>query len=366
MSTNIKAIELVGVGLPNRGAEFMARTVMENLKGLDVVFLTQYGPDEQTTEEVGMRFAKPMSADPGNKEYHSFRERSGKIYDVAARIDISGFAYGDFWGERKFLGRATPQIVGSQRFNIPYFVLPQSMGPFNTFENKKIFRSFVEEANLFCVRDISSLADVEDMCPWVSKLLPDICLSETSYTGLGEDFRLDREYATIILNSKLIESGIYKTATHYMEDIKSVVSYLNSIDVCPVLLNHEGAADEKLIRMFSDRLSIYSFEPGNLSEILEVIKNSRLVCTSRYHGMISALKFEVPIVVVGWSNKYSDTLNEYFDQAPLLSPGFKQVDLLGAIENNQSRLQEKKVSQSAKHALNSMWSFLRKELDEIF
>ena len=47
------------------------------------------------------------------------------------------------------------------------------------------------------------------------------------------------------------------------------------------------------------------------SELRAVIAGSEALVTSRFHAMISALATETPVLVVGWSHKYAEVLEEF-------------------------------------------------------
>ena len=209
-------IELIGVGLPNRGAEFMARTVMANVGTRNVNFISQYPTEKSVADAVGLVQAMPNpNTTPQNLDYHTYVDHQGTPYKIDVRIDVSGFSYGDFWGEQKMLKKAVPQILGSKNFQIPYFVLPQSMGPFETFSNLETFAEFVENAEIFCVRDLPSLQCVHSISPWKAWLLPDLCFSKTNGAADIGDFIQKNGYGVIILNSKMIESSSYATKDMY-------------------------------------------------------------------------------------------------------------------------------------------------------
>ena len=49
----------------------------------------------------------------------------------------------------------------------------------------------------------------------------------------------------------------------------------------------------------------------NPLKLKSIIKNSKFVVSSRYHGLISSLYQGVPIIATGWSHKYHQLLCEY-------------------------------------------------------
>lgn len=330
-------VELIGVGLPNRGAEFMARTVMANVGTRNVNFISQYRTEKSVADAVGLVQAMPNpNATPQNLDYHTYFDHRGTPYKIDVRIDVSGFSYGDFWGEQKMLNKAVPQILGSKNFQIPYFVLPQSMGPFETFSNLETFAEFVENAKIFCVRDLPSLQCVHSISPWKAWLLPDLCFSKTNGAADIEEFVQRDDYGVIILNTKMLESSSYATKDMYYRDIATVVEVCSDRSLKPVLLNHEGSADRAIIEEVAKVLGVKSFHPQNLDQIVTIIKNSGLLFTSRYHGMISGIKSEVPMVVCGWADKYEGTLSEFFECPPIVEPDFDKAAIEAILEKHSA------------------------------
>ena len=356
MKKNNINIELIGVGLPNRGAEFMARTVMSSLCRKDINFITQYPSEKSVSDAVNLVQAHPRSGlSPVDASYHTYEDADGNVYPVCARIDISGFSYGDFWGEDKMLKKTIPQIEGAKHFGIPYFVLPQSMGPFSSFKNTAIFAEFIAHSEMFCVRDLSSQRYVHDIFPWKASVVPDICFSDEIIFEKACRFEKTSKYGVIIPNSKMLQSNVYSNQTSYISDISKVVAFFNSISIEPIVLNHEGEADKKIVETLKTALSVKVYHPNNIMEITEIIKGSELLFTSRYHGMINGIKHGVPQIVSGWADKYMSTLSEYFENVPIVHKGFDIDDLSTITAAQKSEKISKKRVRDADAALKQVW-----------
>lgn len=75
---------------------------------------------------------------------------------------------------------------------------------------------------------------------------------------------------------------------------------LNDIPLCETVV--QRAARPERCRLVTDGT------PGQLRALMAA---SRLVVTSRFHAMISALATATPVVVIGWSHKYREVLREF-------------------------------------------------------
>ena len=79
------------------------------------------------------------------------------------------------------------------------------------------------------------------------------------------------------------------------------------------LLLHEYNKDSFLLESLKGRIDI-SLDIISESDPLVlkgIIGSSKLVISSRYHGLINALYQSVPVIATGWTHKYEALMNEY-------------------------------------------------------
>jgi len=76
---------------------------------------------------------------------------------------------------------------------------------------------------------------------------------------------------------------------------------LNDIPVCVEI--HQRVADPQAVTLIAE-----SLDPEVLRAI---ISRASCVVTSRFHAMISALATATPVLVVGWSHKYAEVMEEF-------------------------------------------------------
>jgi colanic acid/amylovoran biosynthesis protein len=188
------------------------------------------------------------------------------------------------------------------------------------------------------------------------KLAPDFTnLIEVTHTGL-----IDGEYVSIIPNAKMIQAGVI-SRNDYIESLLTIVNTVHSKGYEIVFLNHEGIEDEKLILEVTGKVNFDSIVLANLDalEIKSVIRDSNMVITGRYHGLVSSLSQGVPVLATSWSHKYKELLADYNAENQLLDINNKaglvkkldenlqlenMKDLRNLLEDN-SKLQKNKAKE---------------------
>ncbi len=110
----------------------------------------------------------------------------------------------------------------------------------------------------------------------------------------------------IIPNKKMISHG-NTNAMKYLAFYKNILTHLKTLNLEAFLLNHEGQGDLQLCKDINSGLDTPLTIVTNLNakEVKGIIGKSRLVISSRYHGVASALNQGVPCLATSWSHKYA-------------------------------------------------------------
>jgi polysaccharide pyruvyl transferase WcaK-like protein len=363
-----KFIELIGIGLPNRGAEFMAATVISYLQSRyhELKFCTQSSMPDVDLRRYGLVRASATNSFVirAGRVAELFIDVSGKQFEVYGSIDLSGFAYGDFWGVNKAIARVGSRLPSWRNFGYRYWIFPQAMGPFDDEGFTPIIKDMASVALEFAVRDKRSFEFVNEISPWTASLMPDICFTEDHQTY--DSILVTEPYGLIIPNSKLIESG-QLSLEKLVSLIKQVQDFYLLKGLKPVLLNHEGMADALICDELSKIFNIPSFQPSSISEIIPIISNSDFVFSSRYHGIISAIKYKRPFVTLGWSHKYAELLKDFHLDSLISSDC---TDPLATFEKVFIQYKNKEFLSSqdyylamAQKKLDQFWKNIRDDID---
>ncbi|NRB43508.1 MAG: hypothetical protein HRU47_01755, partial [Verrucomicrobiales bacterium] len=119
-------IELLGVWLPNKGAELMLHTVRQELdKRLEgASFAIQSNEPFLSNPRFNMLQKCAPSSNPIlDKIFRTDPLDRGMVSDsqITHYIDISGFAYGDPWGVKKARKRLGKKVKELKRKGKPYY-----------------------------------------------------------------------------------------------------------------------------------------------------------------------------------------------------------------------------------------------------
>jgi len=331
------------IGSNNKGAYLMYLSVEEKIK-------SQFENSKIVVED--RRFTKVEEAKHNLYKFAHFQRFKIKLHNIIdtaqlakynlmkfSEVDLvlnaGGYANGDFW--YKTFGKNTfiKKLDWYKRFKksgVPIILLPQA---FDTFTSDFIKNYIVEVhdlVDLIYARDQVSLYNLQSVLGKSEKvkLAPDF----TNLIEVGHSKLVNGDYVTIIPNSKMIQAGII-SRKDYIENLLAMANTVYAKDYKIVFLNHEGEGDEELIFEVQDRIDFDSIVLTNIDalEIKSVIKDSKLVITGRFHGLVSALSQSVPVLATSWSHKYKELLSDYNAEDQLLDINNK-TELINIIKKN--------------------------------
>jgi len=308
----MKYIEIKGIGFPNKGAELLLCAVLEQIKKRQfIACMEPYSPYKfkihyPVTTKTRIYKWRINLLFPLNFLPVYVTERLGfvKPSQISLILDASGFAYGDDWeaslAESRILNeRKTAQIV----------LLPQSLGPFTKKDSIKVAKKLVKKAKLIYSREYTGQDQFEHVTGRRIKYCPDITFNLPVFSADS----IEKEGVLIIPNFQVHK----REGETYLENLVFIIQYLLKENKKIELLNHEGLKDQEICEEIRTRIAketktqIEILNPSNGIAAKTKILSSELVITSRYHGLISALSQQIPVVCYGWSFKYNDALSRF-------------------------------------------------------
>lgn len=239
------------------------------------------------------------------------------IYSVG-KIDFlfdgSGFCVSDKWNTSNRQVKNWDRLLSiSKRDGAKIVFLPQGFGPIERNNNKLLMSIFDKYGDLIIAREKvsydyirkSGLANMSKV-----RIYTDFTSLVKGVVPLG--FEHLRNAVCVIPNVRMIDMGTI-SLDDYITLLSKIIIRVKSSGHMVYLLNHEGAGDEKLAYQCRHALKedIEVVTGLNGLEVKGLISTAKLVITSRFHGVASALNSCVPCLSTSWSHKYSELYKDY-------------------------------------------------------
>lgn len=330
---------LVGGELFNKGAQAMTFTVINDLRNefpsCDIVLLSS--KEFLKERDVNYKF-QILPWDEDIKLYllgynnGAFRKRSWgakKVNEVqtvldqsTAVFDISGYSLSSQLGIETTLSYITDIQIASKH-NIPYYILPQSIGPFNYGMPAQIlanimFRKYLPYPSLICPREATGFDALKKYTTENIQLERDIVLQRSNDYDLSNiAVGLDTKIPKIESNAVGIVPNI-NVVEHSNQNIIGI--YINIIEHItenyPVyILKHasdDGYLCDEIYDPFQDIDGIYNLKfDFNAIQLEKIISEFSFIVGSRYHSIVHAYKSGVPAIVISWAEKYRELVNAF-------------------------------------------------------
>lgn len=237
-------------------------------------------------------------------------------------VDISGYALSSQRGidvSLEFLHR----IYVARYYKIKVFLLPQSFGPFDYKEPYKkimylLLKTLLKYPVLVCAREYNGYSLLKKYCNKNLIKCDDIVWNNHSKIDLLNLYKneipshsiqiMTKNNVAIVPNVRLIEYG--EEEFDYISFYSGIINYLLKQKFNIYIVSH---SDEDIELCKAIKGAFY-----NTSEVINVnveinfweyenfIKNMQFVIASRFHSVVHAYKQCVPVLVIGWSEKYKE------------------------------------------------------------
>lgn len=315
-------VEIKGIGIPNKGAELMLVAVLEALKQKykQVTFVVDPNTDFLGRCRFGLYQKAWMNVKGIQLGYllnfmpQKLLSRFGLVRDkdIDVIIDASGFCYSDSFGFENANEQVGRYIKKWRNSGKKYVFLPQAYGPFEDKKLAALMRSTLMSSNLFFARDKVSKEYLENILSVDVKQFPDFTCAVKGVlpTSFNPAHAGD---VCIIINNRMVEKHSKEDGARYIANMEKMIASIRNLGGEPYFLLHEGQDDvlltDKINRNLANPLETFFFDDP--LHIKGVIGTARLVISSRFHGLVSALTQGVPVLATGWSHKYQMLLEDY-------------------------------------------------------
>lgn len=341
-------IQIDGTGTENKGAELMLYAILEEIERTHPkaeVILNSFNTDLKfikTSLNLKLPFRQKIIRGQYKREiinrlhipYHFFTDLY-PIKKIDVVFDAGGFRFGDQWHYTdKYLDLMEKYYKSLKNNGSQIIFLPQAFGPFNSHSSKRSLKIINEYVDILIARDEISKDYLlkENLSKPKLLLYPDFTF-QTHGLVPGKYEHL-KDSVCIIPNRKMFTQTTTDRTT-YISLFSEIISKLQNDKVPVFILNHEGPKDRKVCNEINNILQdkVEIVDKLNAKEVKGIIGNSRLVISSRFHGVASALSQNIPVIATSWSHKY-ELLYKDFNLTPIIAKTNENFDLLNQkIEN---------------------------------
>ena len=250
------------------------------------------------------------------------------ILDSAVVVDVAGISFVD--------GRGIPITVYnslmtglSLLLGVPTVKAAQALGPFKTQPNRVLAKIVLPRLAAVCARgartrehlDTLNLTNVTNVADLAFSLdesgtLPAEVVD--AINGIGGPF--------IVVMPSSVVRGLYEaTGADYVSAVETLIRNIRDATGLGVVIAphsyrvghpegrmNDGPVCQQVAARFSNDPKVVGVDEDlSAGELRRLIGQGEVLVTSRFHAMISGLSTCTPTVVVGWSHKYREVLDDF-------------------------------------------------------
>ncbi|MFW6008544.1 MAG: polysaccharide pyruvyl transferase family protein, partial [archaeon] len=369
--------QIDGTGTINKGAELMLYAILEQIEkrypNAKVIYNT-IGKSSSKNIKTALNLRQPLRVRYG-RYIKAFSDRLNiddftvhyPLKNIDILLDASGFRLGDQFNiSNKQLKDLERYYKSLKQRGTKIVLLPQSFGPFETINGKLLVEILNKYVDLIIARDDLSKEYLLNSGGDLKKIyqLPDFTILVKGI--FPQNYSFLQNAICIIPNRKMITHTSLEV-NYFYNKIAHIIEYLQNSGQLVFFLNHEGEKDLELCTNINNYLSekITIVDGLNAKEIKGIIGKSKLVISSRYHGVASSLNQGVPCIATSWSHKY-DLLFKDFNLSGYIidlknenSHVLEKIELLLNSENALNIIKHlEKMKTELERKVEKMWNIV--------
>lgn len=222
----------------------------------------------------------------------------------------------------------------------------QAIGPCHKFPNKLLAKLILPKIHRISARGRITMDYLTELglknlelCTDGAFVLPD---SEKVINKVNSELSNDNFYKEKVIGisvSSVVYKYCLKTGIDYIKTLSEFIQYLNREKNLNVLILPQSAREGKtklknndlpvckmVFDAIPDKTKCRNLDKElSAKEIREYISKCYILVASRFHAMISALRKNVPVMLVGWGHKYGEILENFTLEN--YSVDYKKLDL---------------------------------------
>lgn len=268
------------------------------------------------------------------------------LLDADVAVDVAGISFVDGRGVPitvyNALMTGLPLLLGR-----PTVKLAQALGPFATIPNKWLARLVLPRLAAVCARGartrahcealgLANVSDVADLAFGLDEagVLPESIESAVARVG---------DHAVVMPSAVVRRLFAHDGNAHHVDYVAAMVALVRDIrartGLAVVIAPHsyrmgepegrmnDGPVCREIAQALVDDDGIVLVDADlTAGQLRRLVSGSRVLVTSRFHAMISGLATATPTIVIGWSHKYREVLDDFglaefgVDSAALVDP----------------------------------------------
>jgi polysaccharide pyruvyl transferase WcaK-like protein len=254
----------------------------------------------------------------------------GAIAEADVLLDEGGITFVD--GRGKFLIYNVATILPPLLLRTPVVKVAQAMGPFQEWANGTAARALLPKVRKIVARGDQTFGFLRELgldnvvrgADAAFTLDVGEAAVQTARARVDTSF-FDSEDVIGFCPSAVLQKSATKAGDDYVEDSARIINHITDDLGLPVLLLAHSARtgtekthnnDLPVCREIHSRLTspekvLFVDQELGPKELRYLISRCRVLVAARFHAMVSALSTGVPTVVIGWSHKYGEVLEDF-------------------------------------------------------
>ena len=250
------------------------------------------------------------------------------MLDSSVVVDVAGISFADGRGFAIVIYNAlmtgVPLLLG-----VPTVKAAQALGPFKSVPNRWLAPLVLRRVKTVCARGARTREHLDSLGGVNSIDVADLAFSLDEAASFPEAVSaalatIDKDF--IVVMPSAVVRGIYESnGGNYVSAMAGLVADIRtktgrSVVIAPhsyrAGLPEGRMNDGPVCREVAEACSGDSQVLGldfdlTAGELRHLVAHSSVLVTSRFHAMISGLATSTPTVVVGWSHKYKEVLDDF-------------------------------------------------------
>lgn len=250
------------------------------------------------------------------------------MLDASVVVDVAGISFADGRGFAIVVYNAlmtgVPLLLG-----VPVVKAAQALGPFQSVPNKWLAPLVLRRVKTVCARGARTREHLDSLGGINSIDVADLAFSLDEAASFPDAVNaalgtIEKDF--IVVMPSAVVRGIFESSSgNYVSAMSTLVADIRdktgrSVVIAPhsyrAGLPEGRMNDGPVCREVAEACSGDSQVLGldfdlTAGELRHLVAHSSVLVTSRFHAMISGLATSTPTVVVGWSHKYKEVLDDF-------------------------------------------------------